>query len=80
MSFIFKIFINEIDLTVIKICQKLNRIIVCFRKLFRSRNATLSQDLAAGHDTVFYGLSAKMAAAHGEEWQRLFGVVNALGK
>eukprot|EP00667_Euglena_gracilis_P017703 EG_transcript_18692 len=41
---------------------------------------SVMQDLAAGHDTVFYGLSAKMAAAHGEEWQRLFGVVNALGK
>jgi len=39
-----------------------------------------TKGLGKGQETVYYGFSAKLAAAHGEEWHRTFAMINALGK
>jgi hypothetical protein len=38
------------------------------------------QDLAAGKDEIYFGFSGKLAAASGEEWDKAFAMINALGK
>ena len=38
------------------------------------------QDLSEGKLTVYFGFSGKLAAAHGEEWDTMFAMINSLGK
>jgi uncharacterized oxidoreductase len=46
----------------------------------RPRSPRPAQDLAVGKETVYFGFSGKLATAAGEEWDKAFAAVNALGK
>ncbi|KAI8476285.1 MAG: hypothetical protein J3K34DRAFT_512077 [Monoraphidium minutum] len=41
---------------------------------------SVMKDLAAGHESVYFGFSGKLSAASGEDWQRAFVMINSLGK
>ena len=62
------------------------------RALSRNRNPTSPapfanpslfpqpQELAAGKEEIFFGFSGKLASAAGEDWDKAFAMINALGK